>query len=82
MIAENRRARAHIDIPLILMVGAMSIFGVLAVSVATFSPDSTAETWLAHILESSSAMRQCFFLMLAPIIVVVLLNIPFHIIKR
>lgn len=64
------------------MVGAMSIFGVLAVSVATFSPDSTAETWLAHILESSSAMRQCFFLMLAPIIVVVLLNIPFHIIKR
>lgn len=64
------------------MVGAMSIFGVLAVSVATFSPDSTEETWLAHILESSSAMRQCFFLMLAPIIVVVLLNIPFHIIKR
>lgn len=82
MIAENRRARAHTDIPLILLVSAMSIFGVLAVCVATFTPDSTAETWLAHIVESSSAMRQCFYLMLAPIIVVVIYNIPIHVIKR
>ncbi len=82
MIAENRRTRAHIDVPLILLVSAMSLFGVLAVCVATFTPSSTAETWLAHIVESSSAMRQCFFLMLAPIIVVVILNIPFHIIRR
>ena len=37
MIVENRRARAHLDVPLILMVAAMSIFGVLAISVATFS---------------------------------------------
>nr|MBR4280603.1 FtsW/RodA/SpoVE family cell cycle protein [Clostridia bacterium] len=82
MIAENRRARAHIDLPLILMVSALSLFGVLAVCVATFTPSSTAETWLAHIVESSSAMRQCFFLMLAPIIVVVIINIPFHVIRR
>ena len=82
MIAENRRARAHIDAPLILLVSGMSLFGVLAVCVATFTPTSTAETWLAHIVESSSAMRQCFFLMLAPIIVLVILNIPFHVIRR
>ena len=82
MIAENRRARAHIDIPLIMLVAAMSIFGVLAVCVATYTPGSTAETWLTHIVESSSAMRQCFFLMLAPVIVVVILNIPFHVIRR
>ncbi len=82
MIAENRRARAHIDIPLILLVSMMSVFGVLAVCVATFSTNSTAESWLAHIVESSSAMRQCFFLMLAPIIVVVIVNIPFHVIRR
>ncbi len=82
MIAENRRARAHLDLPLIFLVGAMSVFGVLAVCVATYSTTSTAETWLEHILESSSAMRQCFFLMLAPIIVAVIVNIPFHIIKR
>ncbi len=82
MIAENRRARAHIDIPLILLVSAMSLFGVLAVCVATFSTTSTADSWLSHIVESSYAMRQCFFLLLAPIIVVVILNIPFHIIRR
>ncbi|MBQ3156385.1 MAG: FtsW/RodA/SpoVE family cell cycle protein [Clostridia bacterium] len=82
MIADNRRARAHIDVPLILLISAMSVFGVLAVCVATYSTDSTAETWLAHIVESSYAMRQCFFLMLAPIIVVVILNIPFHIMRR
>ena len=82
MIADNRRARAHIDVPLILLISAMSVFGVLAVCVATYSTDSTAETWLAHIVESSYAMRQCFFLMLAPIIVVVILNIPFHILRR
>lgn len=82
MIADNRRTRAHLDLPLIFMVGAMSVFGVLAVCVATYSTTSTAETWLEHILESSSAMRQCFFLLLAPIIVAVIVNIPFHIIKR
>lgn len=69
MIAENRRARAHIDIPLILMVAGLSLFGVIAVCVATYSIDSTAETLMAHIVESSSAMRQCFFLLLAPVIV-------------
>ncbi|MBQ3486079.1 MAG: FtsW/RodA/SpoVE family cell cycle protein [Clostridia bacterium] len=82
MIAENRRARAHIDIPLILMVAGLSLFGVIAVCVATYSIDSTAETLMAHIVESSSAMRQCFFLLLAPVIVSVIINIPYHILKR
>ncbi len=82
MIAENRRAQAHIDIPLILLVASLSVFGVIAVCVATYSIDSTAETLLAHIVESSSAMRQCFFLLLAPVIVAVIVNIPFHILRR
>ncbi len=83
MIAENnRKVRAHIDLPLILMVAGMSIFGVLAVCVATYSPASEADSWLSHIVESSYAMRQCFFLMLAPIIVTALVAIPHHLIKR
>lgn len=82
MIAENRRAQAHIDIPLILMVASLSLFGVIAVCVATYSTDSTVESLLAHIVESSSAMRQCFFLLLAPIILTAIINIPFHMIKR
>lgn len=83
MIAENnRKVRAHIDLPLILMVAAMSIFGVLAVCVATYSTTSEADSWLSHIVESSYTMRQCFFLMLAPVIVSALVLIPHHLIKR
>ena len=82
MIAENRRARAHIDLPLILLVAGLTLFGVIAVCVATYSIDSTAENLLTHITESQYAMRQCFFLLLAPVIVTVIINIPFHVIKR
>jgi len=82
LIAEHKRSQAHIDIPLILLVASLSVFGVIAVCVATYSIDSTAESLLAHIVESSSAMRQCFFLLLAPVIVAVIVNIPFHILRR
>ena len=82
MIADNRRTRAHTDWPLILMVGALSLFGVIAVCVATFTPSSTAESLLAHIIESESAMKQCFFLLLALFIVTLLMNIPYHLLKR
>ena len=64
------------------MVAGLSLFGVIAVCVATYSIESTAESLLAHILESESARRQCFFLLLAPVIVTVLMNIPYHLIKR
>ena len=82
MIAENRRANAHIDWPLILMVAAISIFGVLAVCVATYTPTSTAETLLGHIVESSFTLRQCFFLMLAPVVLLVIMNFPYDLMRR
>ncbi|MBQ2953173.1 MAG: FtsW/RodA/SpoVE family cell cycle protein [Clostridia bacterium] len=82
MIADNRRMRAHTDWPLILLVAGLSLFGVIAVCVATYTPDSTAESLLAHIIESDSAMRQCFFLLLAPVIVTVMMNLPYHLFKR
>ena len=82
MIAENRRSNAHIDWPLILMVAAISLFGVLAVCVASYTPGSTAETLLGHIVESSYTMRQCFFLMLAPIVLLVIMNFPYDLMRR
>ena len=82
MIAENRRANAHIDWPLILMVAAISLFGVLAVCVATYTPDSTAETLLGHIVESSFTLRQCFFLLLAPVVLLVIMNFPYDLMRR
>lgn len=83
MIVENRKARAHLDLVLISLVAVMCFFGVLAVAVATYSPDSTSgASLLNHIVESSYAMRQCLFLLIAPVIISVALAIPFDFFKR
>ena len=37
---ENRHSRAHVDIVLIALVFGLSLFGIVAVCVATFSPGS------------------------------------------
>lgn len=83
MIVENRRARAHVDVPLMVMVLGMAVFGVLAVCVATYSTSSTSDaSLLNHIVESTFAVRQCVFLMLAPVILVVLMNVPYDLLRR
>ena len=83
MITENRHARAHVDIPLLVLVFAMSVFGVVAVCVATYTPDSTSDTsFLNHVVESSYTMRQCLFLLVAPLVVGVLMTIPFDLLRR
>ncbi len=64
------------------MVAAMCLFGVLAVCVATFSTDSSAENLLGHIAESSFALRQCFFLLIAPVVLLVIMNIPYDLMRR
>lgn len=83
MIVENRRTRAHVDVPLIVMVFSLAIFGVLAVCVATYSTDSSADaSLLNHIVESSYAVRQCIFLMIAPVVLVVIMNFPYDLLRR
>ncbi len=82
MIANNRKTRAHIDIVLMALVGVMSLFGVLAVCVATYLPSSDAGSWLEHIVESTYTMRQCLFLLIAPFIIGIIMAIPYHLIKR
>ena len=79
----SRRSRAHVDVPLILMVFAMCFFGIYAVCVATYSINSTATNLLEHILESSSTLRQCFFvLVLAPLVMTLIILCPYHLIRR
>ena len=64
---ENRHSRAHVDIILIALVFGMSLFGIVAVCVATFSPGGDPDaSFLNHIFGSSYATRQCLFLLLAP----------------
>lgn len=83
MIIENRRTRAHVDIPLILLVIGLSAFGVLAVAIATFSTNSSPDaSLLNHIVESDLAMRQFLYLMIAPVVLSVMINLPFQMIRR
>ena len=83
MIAESRKTRAHVDIPLLTLVFGMSVFGVLAVCIATYSTSSRSDaSLLQHIVESNYTVRQCIFLAIAPIIVTVIMNIPYHMLRR
>ena len=83
MFTENRHARAHVDGVLIAMVFAMSLFGIIAVCVATYSPQSTSDTsFLNHIFESSFATRQCLFVLVAPLVIGVIMAFPFDILRR
>jgi len=61
----------------------MAVFGVLAVCVATYSTDSSAEaSLLNHIVNSSYAVNQCIFLAVAPFIVLIVCNIPYDFMRR
>ena len=83
MIAENRRARAHVDVTLIIIVYTLSIFGILAVAVATYSTSSSGSlSLLNHIVESSYASRQALFVMLSPIVLAVMLSIPLSLMRQ
>ena len=83
MIDEKKSNRAHIDVPLLVLVFGMAIFGVYIVTVATYSTSGTAgASFLTHLAESNSGPRQLLYLMAAPVIVGVLLWIRYEWLRR
>ena len=83
MLSENRRSNAHVDWPLIVLTFALAVFGVLAVSVATFNTESdSAAPILNQIVSSTYSMRQAIFLLIAPVVVIVMMIVPSGILKR
>lgn len=71
------------DVPLILLVFSLAVFGVLAVCVATYTVDSAPTgSLLNRIVESSYAVKQCVFLALGPVVLSVLLLIPYDFLRR
>lgn len=83
MLNESRRSRAHFDLPLALLVFGLAAFGVLCVSVATFSTSSQAEdTLLNYIVASYYGLRQAIFFFIAPIVVGVITYFPYEFIRR
>jgi len=72
-----------VDIVLIALVFGMSLFGIVAVCVATFSPGSDTEaSFLNHIFESSYATRQGLFMLIAPLVVGVIMAFPYEILRQ
>lgn len=83
MLNESRRSRAHFDLPLVIMVFGLAAFGVLCVSVATFSTSSeTEDTLLNYIVASHYGLRQAIFFFIAPIVVGVITYFPYEFIRR
>ena len=82
-ITENRHSRAHVDGVLIALVFAMALFGIVAVCVATYSPQSTENSsFLNHVFESDYAKKQCLFVLMAPLVIGVIMAFPFDILRR
>ena len=80
---ERRAYRAHTDIILILLVAAMSLMGIVAVCVATYTPESSPDiSFLNHVVESSYTMRQCLFVLVAPLVVGFIMVLPYDLLLR
>ena len=83
MMTEHKRsAEAHFDWPLLVAVYALSIFGILCISMATYDMDVSAGAPLLNkILNSRSSMWQSIFFMVSPVIIGVIMAIPTEIFR-
>ena len=83
MMTEHKRsAEAHFDWPLLVAVYALSILGILCISMATYDMDvSDGAPLLNKILNSRSSMWQSIFFMVSPVIIGVIMAIPTEIFR-
>lgn len=82
-INESRHSRAHFDGPLTFLVFALAAFGVLSVTVATFSTSSALESNIFnYIVSSYYGMRQAIFFFISPIVIGVVTFFPYEFIRR
>jgi len=83
MVNESRRSRAHFDWQLMVLVFTLAAFGVLSVSVATFSTSSPVEdTLLNYIVSSYYGLRQAIFFFVAFVVVLFITYFPYEILRR
>ena len=83
MINESRHSRARFDYLLVILVFILAAFGVLCVTVATFSTSSEPEdTILNYIVSSYYGMRQSIFLLVSPVVIGVVTFFPYEFIRR
>ncbi len=77
MTETRRRSQAHFDWPLLAVVYALSFFGILCITMATYDVDASANVPLLNkILNSRSGMWQSIFLLVSPVVIFVIMAIP------
>ena len=70
MMNESRRSKAHFDYILAILAFSLAAFGVLCVSIATFSTSAeTEDTLLNYIVASYYGLRQAIFFLISPIVI-------------
>lgn len=80
--ADDPRARAHIDIPLLIITYMLSFFGVYCIAIATFNPERGTElSLLNYILNSGSASWQAVFCLVSPLILGFLIAVPYELLR-
>ena len=83
MMNESRRSKAHFDYILAILAFGLAGFGVLAVSIATFSTSAdTEDTLLNYIVASHYGLRQAIFFLISPIIIGFVTFFPHDFIRR
>ena len=83
MMSETRRNReGRFDWPLVIVVYALSIFGILCITMATYVPSVSENLPLLNkVLASRSGMWQSIFLVVSPIVIGVIVALPTEIIR-
>lgn len=84
-IVINRRARQHFDLPLVIITYLLAIFGVFAITVATYKYTGetlAVDTILARITSSYYGKRQGMFLLISPIVVAVMVAVPYQALQK
>lgn len=83
MMNESRRSKAHFDYILAILAFGLAAFGVLAVSIATFSTSAeTEDTLLNYIVASHYGLRQAIFFLISPIVIGFVTFFPHDFIRR
>lgn len=81
----NRRARQYFDFPLLIITYALAIFGVFAITVATYKYTGetlAVDTLLARVTSSYYGKRQGLFLLVSPIAILGMMAIPYQFFQR
>lgn len=74
---SRRRGRAHFDWQIVVLVYAISLFGIFCISIAMYDPENGANlSLLGHILASRSGQMQCVWVLISPFVLGFILAFP------